>query len=49
MKLMTFALWALLVQEPPQDSKNAQDLFKGALAQAKESKKRVFLTFGSPG
>lgn len=32
-----------------QDSKKAEELFKEALAQAKESKKKVFLTFGSPG
>jgi hypothetical protein len=32
-----------------QESKKAEDLFKDALAQAKESKKKLFLTFGSPG
>jgi len=48
MKLVAVAL--LLALNPvPQDSKKAEDLFKDALAQAKESKKKVFLTFGSPG
>jgi hypothetical protein len=46
MKLLVVALvlaWA------PQETKKAEDLFKDALSQAKESKKKVFLTFGSPG
>jgi hypothetical protein len=32
-----------------QDTAKAEDLLKDALARAKESKKKVFLTFGSPG
>ena len=32
-----------------QETRNAEDAFKEALAAAKESKKKVFLTFGSPG
>jgi hypothetical protein len=32
-----------------QETKNADDLFKDALAKAKDSKRKVFLTFGSPG
>lgn len=44
MKLIAILLVALLAQE-----KSAEDQFKSALASAKESKKRVFLTFGSPG
>jgi len=48
MKLVAIAL--LLAASPAlQDSKKAEDLYKDALAQAKESKKKVFLTFGSPG
>jgi len=48
MKLVAIAL--LLAESPSlQDSKKAEDLYKDALAQAKESKKKVFLTFGSPG
>ena len=48
MKLVAIALllgWAPAAQE----SKKAEDLFSDALAQAKESKRKVFLTFGSPG
>jgi hypothetical protein len=48
MKLV--ALGLLLAAIPlAQEGKNAEDLLKDALAQAKESKKKVFLTFGSPG
>jgi hypothetical protein len=48
MKLVAMAL--LLAAGPAlQEAKKAEDLFKDALAQAKESKKKVFLTFGSPG
>ncbi len=48
MKLVAIAL--LLLSGPAlQDGKKAEDLFKDALAQAKDSKKKVFLTFGSPG
>ena len=32
-----------------QETRRAEDLFKDALAKAKESKLKVFLTFGSPG
>ena len=46
--MVAFAL--LLLSGPAlQDAKKAEDLFKEALAQAKDSKKKVFLTFGSPG
>ena len=48
MKLVAIALmiaWAPALQ----DARKADDLFKDALAQAKESKRKVFLTFGSPG
>jgi hypothetical protein len=48
MKLVAVAL-LLALNSAPQDSRKAEDLFKDALAQAKESKKKVFLTFGSPG
>ena len=48
MKLLAAAL--LLTLSPGlQDDKKAEDLFKDALGQAKEAKKKVFLTFGSPG
>src|SRR5262245_63262983 len=33
----------------PQESRKADEAFKDALARAKESKLKVFLTFGSPG
>ncbi|MBI3857121.1 MAG: hypothetical protein HY293_15660 [Planctomycetes bacterium] len=46
MKLLTILLLAAL---PVQETRNAEDLFKESLAKAKESKKKVFLTFGSPG
>jgi hypothetical protein len=48
MKLLAIALLTV-VSGALQDSKNAEDLFKDALTKAKESKKKVFLTFGSPG
>ena len=48
MKLVAIAL-LLAVGAAPQDPKKADDLFREALATAKESKKKVFLTFGSPG
>jgi len=48
MKLVAIAL--LLAAGPVlQETKKAEDLFKDALSRAKESKKKVFLTFGSPG
>jgi hypothetical protein len=47
MKLLAVAL--LLALNPVPQEKKAEDLFKDALAQAKDSKKKVFLTFGSPG
>ena len=34
---------------PVQETRNAADAFKEAVGKAKESKKKVFLTFGSPG
>jgi len=49
MKLVAIALLLAAPSFAAQDSKKAEDLFKDALAQAKESKKKVFLTFGSPG
>jgi len=48
MKLMPMVLVAALAL-PLQESRKADEAFKGALASAKESKKKVFLTFGSPG
>ena len=48
--MMFVAIALLLILSPAaQDPKKAEDLFKDALAQAKDSKKKVFLTFGSPG
>ena len=47
MKLVAIAL--LLAAGTAPQEKKAEELFKEALAQAKESKKKVFLTFGSPG
>jgi hypothetical protein len=32
-----------------QDDRKAEELFKDALGQAKDSKRKLFLTFGSPG
>jgi hypothetical protein len=48
---MKWMALALLAAAPAlsQDTRKAEDLLKDALAQAKESKRLVFLTFGSPG
>jgi hypothetical protein len=48
MKLLAIALLTLL-PAGVQDDKNAGEQFQDALAKAKETKRRVFLTFGSPG
>lgn len=48
MKLIAVAL-CLALPATLQESRNAEELFKDALTKAKESKKKVFLTFGSPG
>jgi hypothetical protein len=48
MKLLTVLLLAS-VAIPAQETRKADEAFKEALAAAKESKKKVFLTFGSPG
>jgi hypothetical protein len=48
MKLMSMVFLAALAI-PPQETRKADEAFKDALASAKESKKKVFLTFGSPG
>jgi hypothetical protein len=48
MKLLPMLLLAA-VGLPVQETRNAADAFKDAVAKAKESKKKVFLTFGSPG
>jgi hypothetical protein len=48
MKLLAILLMAL-VPASLQDSKNADELFRDSLAKAQESKRKVFLTFGSPG
>jgi hypothetical protein len=48
MKLMSMVLLGLLTL-PVQETRKADEAFKDALAKAKESKKKVFLTFGSPG
>ena len=48
MKLLAIALLRVL-SPAAQEGKKAEDLLKDALAQAKESKKKVFLAFGSPG
>ena len=49
MKLILAACLLLRPALEPQEGRNAEDLFKDALAQAKDSKKKVFLTFVSPG
>jgi len=36
-------------QDKKDEPKKAEELLKDALAQAKEGKKRVLLSFGSPG
>lgn len=48
---MKLVVAALLIAVVPglQDAKKAEDLLKDALALAKESKRKLFLTFGSPG
>ena len=48
MKLMPMLILAVLAI-PAQETRKAGEAFKDALASAKESKKKVFLTFGSPG
>ena len=48
MKLIPILLLAA-VSLPVQETRDAAEAFKDALAKAKESKKKVFLTFGSPG
>lgn len=48
MKLMSILLLTALAV-PAQETRKADEAFKDALAKAKESKKKVFLTFGSPG
>ena len=47
MKLMSMILLAAL--SVPQETRKADEAFKDALTKAKESKLKVFLTFGSPG
>jgi hypothetical protein len=49
MALLAALLLATSAQDPPPAPKDARELFKSALIEAKASKKRVFLTFGSPG
>ena len=48
MKLLAIAL-VLSGMPGGQEGRRAEDLFKDALVQAKDSTKKVFLTFGSPG
>jgi len=48
MKLMPLVLIAALAV-PVQETRKADEAFKDAVAKAKESKLKVFLTFGSPG
>ena len=48
MKLLSMVLLAA-VAIPAQEIRKADEAFKDAIAKAKESKKKVFLTFGSPG
>ena len=48
MKLLTILL-AAAVAFSAQETRKADEAFKDALAKAKESKLKVFLTFGSPG
>jgi hypothetical protein len=48
--LLSFVLLSLpAAGQDKEEPKTAQDLLKEALATAKEGKKRVLLTFGSPG
>jgi len=48
MKLMAMILVAALAVQA-QETRKADEALKDALAKAKESKRNVFLTFGSPG
>jgi hypothetical protein len=48
MKLLPFLFIAAALM-PAQETRKADEAFKDALASAKESKRKVFLTFGSPG
>ena len=48
MKLLSILLLAAFAI-PAQETRKADEAFKDAVAKAKESKKKVFLTFGSPG
>jgi len=48
MKLLSILLLAAIAS-PVQETRNANDVLKEAMGKAKESKKKVFLTFGSPG
>jgi hypothetical protein len=48
MKLLSILLLAA-VAIPAQETRKADEAFKEALAKAKETKTKVFLTFGSPG
>jgi hypothetical protein len=48
MKMMPFMLIAALAI-PVQETRKADEAFKDALSKARESKLKVFLTFGSPG
>jgi len=47
MKLLSMLFLAAVAI--PQETRQAEDLLKDALSKAKESKLKVFLTFGSPG
>ena len=50
MKTITMLLLGLVGSTiHAQETRKADEAFKDALAKAKESKKKVFLTFGSPG
>jgi hypothetical protein len=46
---LAILVFGALPQDSKEDPKKAADLLREALGQAKEGKKRVFLTFGSPG
>lgn len=47
--LLALALLGSLAQDPPREAPGAETLLRDASAQARESHKRVFLTFGGPG
>lgn len=48
--MKTIAMILVALMAPPlQETRNAGEQFKDALGKAKESKRKVFLTFGSPG